>query len=119
MRILILNGPNLNLLGKRDNQHYGDLSLDKLQEILIKEFPKHKFTFFQSNIEGELIDRIQKSAEEFDALIINPGGYAHSSVAIRDALVEGTLQSSEYTPITATKNIKLSQKGRCDKCTIC
>ena len=95
MRILILNGPNLNLLGKRDNQHYGDLSLDKLQEKLIKEFPKHQFTFFQSNIEGELIDRIQKSAEEFDALIINPGGYAHSSVAIRDALAELSLQKIE------------------------
>jgi len=95
LRILILNGPNLNLLGKRDNQHYGELSLDKLQEILIKESPKHKFTFFQSNIEGELIDRIQKSSEEFDALIINPGGYAHSSVAIRDALAELSLQKIE------------------------
>jgi len=88
LRILILNGPNLNLLGKRDNQYYSNLSLDKLEELIIKEFPKHKFTFFQSNIEGELIDQIQNSAEKFDALIINPGGYAHSSVAIRDALAE-------------------------------
>jgi len=88
LRILILNGPNLNLLGKRDNQHYSNLSLDNLEELIIKEFPKHKFTFFQSNIEGELINQIQNSAEKFDALIINPGGYAHSSVAIRDALAE-------------------------------
>ena len=88
MRILILNGPNLNLLGKRDNQYYSTLSLDNLEELIIKEFPKHKFTFFQSNNEGELIDQIQDSAEKFDALIINPGGYAHSSVAIRDALAE-------------------------------
>ncbi len=88
MRILILNGPNLNLLGKRDNQYYSNLSLDNLEELIIKEFPKHKFTFFQSNNEGELIDQIQDSAEKFDALIINPGGYAHSSVAIRDALAE-------------------------------
>ena len=88
MRILILNGPNLNLLGKRDNQYYSNLSLDNLEELIIKEFPKHKFTFFQSNNEGELIDQIQNSAEKFDALIINPGGYAHSSVAIRDALAE-------------------------------
>ena len=95
MRILILNGPNLNLLGKRDNKHYGDLSLDKLEEILKREFPKHKFTFFQSNSEGELIDQIQNSAEKFDALIINPGGYAHSSVAIRDALDEVRLQKIE------------------------
>ncbi len=95
MRILILNGPNLNILGKRDNQHYGDLSLDKLEEILKKEFPKHQFTFFQSNIEGELIDQIQNSAEEFDALIINPGGYAHTSVAIRDALSDVIFQKIE------------------------
>jgi len=88
LRILILNGPNLNLLGKRDNQYYSNLSLDNLEELIIKEFPKHKFTFFQSNNEGELIDQIQNSAEKFDALIINPGGYAHSSVAIRDALAE-------------------------------
>ena len=95
MRILVLNGPNLNLLGKRDNQHYGDLSLDKLEEILKKEFPKHQFTFFQSNIEGELINQIQNSAEEFDALIINPGGYAHTSVAIRDALADVNMQKIE------------------------
>jgi len=95
LRILILNGPNLNRLGKRDNQHYGDLSLDKLAEILKKEFPKHQFTFFQSNIEGELIDRIQVSGKEFDALIINPGGYAHSSVALRDALAEVSLPKIE------------------------
>lgn len=95
MRILILNGPNLNLLGNRDNQHYGDLSLGKLEEIINKEFPKHQFTFFQSNIEGELIDKIQNSAKKFDALIINPGGYAHSSVAIRDALSEVSIPKIE------------------------
>jgi 3-dehydroquinate dehydratase-2 len=95
LRILILNGPNLNLLGKRDNQHYGNLSLNNLEEILKKEFPKHQFTFLQSNIEGELIDQIQNSAEEFDALIINPGGYAHTSVAIRDALADVSLQKIE------------------------
>jgi len=95
LTILVLNGPNLNLLGKRDNQHYGNLSLDKLEEILKKEFPKHQFTFYQSNIEGELIDQIQNSSEEFDAIIINPGGYAHSSVAIRDALAEVSLHKIE------------------------
>lgn len=95
MKILILNGPNLNLLGNRDNKHYGDLSLDNLEEIIKKEFPKHKFTFFQSNMEGELIDQIQNSDKKFDALIINPGGYAHSSVAIRDALAEVSIQKIE------------------------
>jgi len=95
LKILILNGPNLNLLGNRDNKHYGDLSLDNLEEIIKKEFPKHKFTFFQSNMEGELIDQIQNSDKKFDALIINPGGYAHSSVAIRDALAEVSIQKIE------------------------
>lgn len=95
MKILILNGPNLNLLGNRDNKHYGDLSLDNLEEIIKKEFPKDKFTFFQSNMEGELIDQIQNSEKKFDALIINPGGYAHSSVAIRDALAEVSIQKIE------------------------
>jgi len=95
LKILILNGPNLNLLGNRDNKHYGDLSLDNLEEIIKKEFPKDKFTFFQSNMEGELIDQIQNSDKKFDALIINPGGYAHSSVAIRDALAEVSIQKIE------------------------
>jgi len=95
LKILILNGPNLNLLGKRDNKHYGNLSPEKLEETIKKEFPKHQFTFFQSNVEGALIDQIQNSAEKFDALIINPGGYAHSSVAIRDALEEVSLLKIE------------------------
>lgn len=88
MKILVLNGPNLNLLGKRNKDNYGELSLDKLEEAIKKEYPQIQFTFYQSNIEGELINRIQTASQEFDALIINPGGYAHSSVAIRDALAE-------------------------------
>jgi 3-dehydroquinate dehydratase-2 len=94
LNILIINGPNLNLLGKRDKQQYGTLSLKSLEKILIKEYPDHNFTFFQSNIEGELINQIQ-SSEKFDALIINPGGYAHSSVAIRDALSEASIPKIE------------------------
>ena len=88
MKILVINGPNLNLLGKRDKSHYGEFSLDMLKEYLSKEFPAHKFSFHQSNIEGEIINEIQTAPGKFDALIINPGGYAHSSVAIRDALAE-------------------------------
>ncbi len=86
MRILILNGPNLNLLGKRDASQYGQITLQKINETILKEFPNVDFEFFQSNIEGELIDKIQSAQEKFDALIINPGGYAHTSVAIKDAL---------------------------------
>ncbi|MCH9028376.1 MAG: 3-dehydroquinate dehydratase [Bacteroidetes bacterium] len=95
MKILILNGPNLNLLGRRDKEHYGELSLEKFEKIITEKFPQHEFTFYQSNVEGELINKIQPSAKNFDALIINPGGYSHSSVAIRDALSETALPKIE------------------------
>ena len=95
MKILILNGPNLNLLGKRNKQHYGELSLESIQKIIISEFPEINIIFFQSNDEGDLIDHIQKAEKEYDALIINPGGYAHTSVAIRDALSELKIQKIE------------------------
>jgi 3-dehydroquinate dehydratase-2 len=95
LKILIINGPNLNLLGKRDKSHYGDFSLEKLEDKITKRFPHHTFNFYQSNIEGELINQIQSSEKTFNALVINPGGYAHSSVAIRDALVESKLPKIE------------------------
>ncbi len=86
MKILVLNGPNLNMLGKRDPEEYGNVTLSEIERKLKEKFPTVDFTFFQSNKEGELVDLIQKAGEEFDALIINPGGYAHTSVAIKDAL---------------------------------
>lgn len=95
MKILILNGPNLNLLGKRDKNKYGKSSLEKIYKIIENEFPKIKFTFFQSNIEGELIDKIQDAGNYFNGIVINPGGYAHTSVAIRDALAECILPKIE------------------------
>ena len=86
MKFLILNGPNLNLLEKRPDKHYGSLSLDKIEGAIRQEFPGHQFEFFQSNHEGELIDKIQSAYNSFDGLIINPGGYSHTSVGIKDAL---------------------------------
>ncbi|NLT49974.1 MAG: type II 3-dehydroquinate dehydratase [Ignavibacteria bacterium] len=86
MKILVLNGPNLNLLGKREETHYGKLTMEDIENHLIKEFPEVSFEFFQSNFEGALIEKIHSAADYFDGLIINPGGYAHTSVAIRDAL---------------------------------
>ncbi len=86
MKILVLNGPNLNLLGKRDESHYGELTLEKLEALLKENFPEEDFTFKQSNLEGELINWIQEAGGVYDGLIINPGGYAHTSVAIKDAL---------------------------------
>ncbi|WP_428235573.1 type II 3-dehydroquinate dehydratase [Gracilimonas sp.] len=87
MNILIINGPNLNLLGKRNPGIYGAKSLKDLEYYLIDEFPKHNLDFFQSNIEGELIDEVQQAMEsDLHGIVINPGGYSHTSVALRDAL---------------------------------
>jgi len=86
MKILVLNGPNLNLLKNRSSEKYGSHSLNEIEEILKKKFQSHHFDFFQSNHEGELIDKIQTSNKQFDGLIINPGGYSHTSVSIKDAL---------------------------------
>lgn len=84
MRLLIINGPNLNLLGKRDTQMYGSLSFDDYLIDLKNRFSNLALDYFQSNIEGEIIDQLQKS--QVDGIIINAGGYTHTSVAIRDAI---------------------------------
>jgi len=88
MKILIINGPNLNLLGKRDKAQYGDFSLEKLESFIKDQFLNFDFEFYQSNVEGEIINKIQNTEKTFDGIVINPGGYAHTSVAIRDALAE-------------------------------
>ncbi len=85
MRILIINGPNLNLLGARDSKSYGSLTLTELEFEITNEFPDDEFVFFQSNLEGEIVDKLQ-NLDGFVGVVINPGGYAHTSVAIRDAL---------------------------------
>lgn len=82
-----MNGPNLNMLGKRDPKLYGSLTLDELYQLILETYPEHQFNFYQSNHEGALIDMIQALMDEpYDALIINPGAYTHTSIAIRDAL---------------------------------
>lgn len=88
MKIIIINGPNLNLLGQRDKTQYGSLTIKKIEEYLKENFPEVSFQFFQSNSEGEIIDQIQQASQNYDGLLINPGGYAHTSVAIHDALIE-------------------------------
>ncbi len=87
-KIIILNGPNLNLLGEREKDQYGNTALKDIEKNCADYAIKNKIqlTFFQSNIEGELIDKIQKSRNDQDGLIINAGGYTHTSVAIHDAL---------------------------------
>lgn len=86
MRIIIINGPNLNLLDKRDSKHYSIFNLDQILDLVKTEFNEINFESFQSNHEGEIIDQIQKADANFDGMIINPGGFAHTSVAIKDAL---------------------------------
>ena len=87
MNILIINGPNLNLLGKRNPGVYGTGSLEELEEFLTEQFPEHSLKFYQSNVEGELINRVQEAMDnDTEGLVINPGGYSHTSVALRDAL---------------------------------
>jgi 3-dehydroquinate dehydratase-2 len=84
--LLVLNGPNLNLLGTRDPDTYGTASLDAIEEELEAEFPSVAFSFEQSNSEGALIDHLHAAHEQgLDGVVFNPGGYTHTSVALRDA----------------------------------
>ena len=86
MKILLINGPNLNLLGKREKNIYGDLSFEDYYKVLQKKYPALDFAYYQSNIEGELIDKIHETGFDYDGIIINAGAYTHTSVAIRDAI---------------------------------
>ncbi len=87
MRILVVSGPNLNLLGKREPATYGTVTLWDIETRLKEKFPSVKFEFFQSNSEGALIDQLQKAIDgAFDGVVINPGAYGHYSYAIRDAV---------------------------------
>ncbi|MGD8779933.1 MAG: type II 3-dehydroquinate dehydratase [Ignavibacteria bacterium] len=95
MKILVINGPNLNLLGKRDKSHYGELTLNDIEILIKNEFKEDKFEFFQSNLEGEIINQIQNADKYFEGIILNPGGYSHTSVAIRDALEQCKLPKIE------------------------
>jgi len=89
-KITIINGPNLNLLGKREPGIYGSEGFDSYLEKLKQSNPDLVFDYFQSNIEGELIDAIQKAGFSADGIILNPGGYTHTSVAIGDAIASIT-----------------------------
>ena len=87
MRILILNGPNLNLLGRRDTKIYGKKSFQEYLVELKDKFPKVEIDFFQTNIEGELINQLHTSImKDYDGIVLNAGGYTHTSVAIGDAI---------------------------------
>ena len=86
MKIAIINGPNLNLLGKREVDVYGNESFDAYLRSLRDKYPNIEISYFQSNIEGELINEIQRVGFSYEGIIFNPGGYTHTSVAIGDAI---------------------------------
>ncbi len=86
MKIAIINGPNLNLLGKRETDIYGNTSFENYLEQLKTQFPAVQFHYYQSNVEGELINELQRIGYEYDGIVLNPAGYTHTSVAIGDAI---------------------------------
>jgi 3-dehydroquinate dehydratase-2 len=86
IRIAIINGPNLNLLGKREPGIYGKQSFEDFFEELKAAYPDVSFSYYQSNIEGELINELQRTGFDYEGIILNPGGYTHTSVAIGDAI---------------------------------
>lgn len=90
MQIAIINGPNLNLLGTREPQIYGNKTFLDFYTELQQQFPEISFHYFQNNIEGELINELQRVGFSYDGIILNPGGYTHTSVAIGDAIASIT-----------------------------
>jgi len=86
MKILILNGPNLNLLGKREPEVYGDQSFEDYFKVLVSKFPSVELEYFQSNIEGEIISKIQEVGFSYNGIVLNAASYTHTSVGIGDAV---------------------------------
>lgn len=86
IKIQIINGPNLNLLGRREPAIYGNQGFDEYLECLRKHFPTYEMHYYQSNIEGALIDKIHETGFSFDGIILNAGGLTHTSIALRDAI---------------------------------
>ena len=86
MKVMIINGPNLNLLGKREKSIYGDISFEDYLKDLQAQFTNMNIEYFQSNVEGELIDKLQEVDFTYDYILLNAGGYTHTSVALTDAV---------------------------------
>jgi 3-dehydroquinate dehydratase II len=86
MKIQIINGPNLNLLSKREPGKYGTIAFEQWLETLRSQYPAIGFDYFQSNIEGEIINKLHETGFSYDGIVLNPGGYTHTSVSIADAV---------------------------------
>jgi 3-dehydroquinate dehydratase-2 len=108
MNIAVINGPNLNLLGKREPEKYGKTSFEDYLESLRKRFPEVVFGYFQSNIEGEIVSEIQKAGFTLDGIILNAAGYSHTSVAITDAIaaVKAPVIEVHITNIAAREDFR-------------
>lgn len=111
MKILVLDGPNLNMLGKRDEKHYGKLTLNKINQLLQNKAKKLKvdLVFFQSNHEGELIDFLQKTSGNANGILINPGALTHYGYSLRDALTDTKLPIVEVHLSNVEKREKFRQ----------
>ena len=86
MKVMIINGPNLNLLGKREGAIYGNISFDEYLKTLKDEFPKLAIDYYQSNVEGELINKLQEVGFSYHYILLNAGGYTHTSIALTDCV---------------------------------
>ena len=108
MQIVIINGPNLNLLGRREPERYGHSSFEEYLLVLKSRYPDIIFEYFQSNIEGEIINEIQKSGFSSDGIILNAGGYTHTSVSITDviAAVKTAVIEVHITNISAREEFR-------------
>lgn len=113
MRILVIHGPNLNMLGKREPEIYGSSTLDDVNARLGKEAKElgAKVEFFQSNSEGEIVGRIQAAMDSTDGILMNPGAYTHTSVAIRDAILSTGLPVVEAHMSNIYKREDFRQKS--------
>ncbi len=109
MKILILNGPNLNLLGTREPEIYGNVSMEQYLDDLRKDFQHHEILYYQSNVEGEIINRLQEN--DFETLIINPGAFTHYSYAIADCLKNISQQKVEVHISNIYKREEFRQKS--------
>ena len=116
-KILIINGPNLNLLGEREKSKYGEVTLDEIEKNCDTHAKKidFKITFEQSNIEGEIVTMIQKAKNVFDGIIINAAGYTHTSVAILDALLAVKLPTVEVHITNIYNREKFREKSLISK----
>lgn len=86
MKVIIINGPNLNLLGKREQNIYGDITFEEFYQLLKKKYPSIELSYFQSNVEGDLITKIQEVGFSYDGIVLNAAAYTHTSVGIGDAV---------------------------------